>query len=88
MANTPCLLNNLSVTTISRGSLSVCNVNAQGDESGQVQARLTDEPTDRYYTCNNCNNRFDGTRTFEEAKNHLGRINEHIPKGIAILNSQ
>jgi hypothetical protein len=88
MANIPCFLSDLSVTTIYNGSKLLCRVNGFGDDTGEAQTTICDEANNRYYDCENCNQKFDGRDTFTLAREHLGEIHEKIPAGLAILNQR
>lgn len=77
MVNTPCTIDGIKLKTVANGSKYEGPVDYEGFELLEIQLTLSDEPTQRIYFCTNCNYSFDGSKTFDEAKSHLGTFPVH-----------
>lgn len=73
MANTPCTVKDITLTTVFNGTKYQGGIDKEGMELADVQL-VTDFvlPTMREYYCRNCQKKFDGADTYDEVKKHLG----------------
>lgn len=72
MANTPCTIDKIKLKTVLNGSKYEGPIDHEGIELPEIQLTLSDEPIQRIYLCTNCDHSFDGSKTFDEARSHLG----------------
>lgn len=72
MEPTACTLKHLRVFTVINGLSYYGGVDFTGLELPETEAKKSDDEEQRTYKCGNCLKHFDGSESFDEAKNHLG----------------
>lgn len=76
MHNKICGINNIRLYTSCNGFVYNGGVSIDGLELSNIELLQKESPCARAYKCMQCLNRFDGSETFDDVLNHIGKYNE------------